>query len=255
MVDAETADFFTRLQQEDPENRICCDSGTACPQWASVSHGIYISIEASGVHRSLGVAVSSVQSISMDSWKPLHRRMMELGGNRRFREFLREHGIPDSMPIRQKYHTRAAKWYRQHLRAMAEGAVPPEPLPPNTGHLLECDASSPEQLMLDKVYAGASVTASASQGRIARPRGKATGANTAGLQSLDPGNEAGAQLLCNGTAATSFDGKPASHPGCVSLTSSGAPVASYGPSLWCVAATCVAPFCRRVLRRGKACVP
>mmetsp|Transcript_55593 Transcript_55593/g.107236 ORF Transcript_55593/g.107236 Transcript_55593/m.107236 type:complete len:239 (+) Transcript_55593:65-781(+) len=238
MVDADTADFFGK-QQEDTENRICCDSGTACPQWASVSHGIYISIEASGVHRSLGVAVSSVQSTTMDSWKPIHRRMMELGGNSRFKNFLREQGIPDSMPIRQKYNTRAAEWYRQHLRALAEGAKSPEPLPPNTGHLPQSGESSPEQLMLDKLYEG--------RGAVARPRGKATAARSTGLQNLDPVNEDGAQLLCNETIGASFHGQ-----GCVST---GVPVASYGPSLWCVAATCVAPFFRRFLRRSKVCVP
>jgi len=248
MADAETTDLFERLQQEDPENNICCDSGTECPQWASISHGIYISAESSGVHRSLGVAVSNVRSTTMDSWKPLHRKMMELGGNRRFKDFVREQGIPDNMPIRQKYGTRAAKWYRLHLRALAEGAALPEPLPPNTGHLPECDKPSPEQLMLDKLYADG----------VARHRGTAVAA-TASLQSHDPGNLAGDQLLCNGTAATSFERQPA-NPERVSLTSPGAPVAGtpvagYGPSLWYVAATCVAPFCRRFLRQGKACVP
>ena len=87
------------------------------------------------MHRSLGVRVSFVQSTSMDAWKPVHQRMMELGGNRRFEEFLLQQGIPRETPIREKFLTRAAKWYREDLRAMAEGTERPPPLPASIGHL------------------------------------------------------------------------------------------------------------------------
>jgi len=59
------------------------------------------------------------------------------------------------MPIREKYQTRAAAWYREELRALAEGREPPSPLPLNTGHLSTCEAASETQLMLDKVFAQA----------------------------------------------------------------------------------------------------
>jgi len=123
--------------------------------WASVSHGVYISIGASGIHRSLGVKTSFVQSTTMDSWKPLHLRMMELGGNRRFREFLESHGVASTLPIREKYQTKAAAWYREALKAEAEGKPLPEPLAPGTGHLLTCEAPSKEQVMLDRIFARA----------------------------------------------------------------------------------------------------
>lgn len=157
MADECTLFFFEREKKVEASNGFCCDCGTAEPQWASVSHGIYLSIEASGAHRSLGVKVSYVQSTRMDSWKPIHLRMMELGGNSKFTGFLQEHGIPDELPIRQKYNTRAAEWYRANLRALALGTDPPLPLSPRTGHLPSADAaaSSPEQLILDQVFAKA----------------------------------------------------------------------------------------------------
>merc|ERR1719158_1319200 len=113
-VDPQAVEFFSK-QMEDPENAMCCDCGTEEATWVSVSHGIYLSIGAAGLHRSLGVKVSFVQSTTMDSRKPVHLKMMELGGNRRFNEFLADHGIPVDMPVREKYQTRAAVWYRKNL--------------------------------------------------------------------------------------------------------------------------------------------
>jgi hypothetical protein len=78
--------------------------------------------------------------------------MMELGGNQRWIDFLAEHGIPEDLPIREKYSTRAAAWYRARLRAEAEGLEPPEPLPPGTGHLPMQDVPNRTVAVLDKVY-------------------------------------------------------------------------------------------------------
>jgi len=156
MVDPKASEFFRREREKDPANMQCADCGTEDAAWASISHGIYLSIGASGVHRSLGVRVSFVQSTTMDSWKPVHLRMMELGGNRRFAEFLRQHGIPEDMPLRQKYRTRAAEWYRENLRAEAEGTELPDPLPEGTGHLPSEDGANDLMgAMLDEVFSAA----------------------------------------------------------------------------------------------------
>jgi len=147
-----SGELFSALRA-DPANQACCDGGAGEAEWASVSHGIYLSIAAAGVHRSMGVRTSFVQSTAMDAWKPLHLRMMELGGNRRFSDFLRQHGIPDGTPLREKYATRAAAWYRRALRAEAEGSDAPEPLAENTGHLPEESCAS--SAVLDRVFAEA----------------------------------------------------------------------------------------------------
>lgn len=129
------AELFEGMREEDAANRACCDGGSSEASWASVSHGIYLSIGAAGVHRSLGVKVSFVRSTTMDTWSPLHLRMMELGGNRRFCNFLKVHGVPEDLCIVEKYRTRAAQWYRENLRAEAESTPPPQSLPAGTGHL------------------------------------------------------------------------------------------------------------------------
>ncbi|XP_071109531.1 arf-GAP with coiled-coil, ANK repeat and PH domain-containing protein 2-like isoform X2 [Haliotis cracherodii] len=63
-----------------PGNDRCCDCGSPEPRWASINLGITLCIECSGIHRSFGVHLSKVRSITLDAWEPeLIKVMVEIG--------------------------------------------------------------------------------------------------------------------------------------------------------------------------------
>uniref|UniRef100_A0A674A0A6 Arf-GAP with coiled-coil, ANK repeat and PH domain-containing protein n=1 Tax=Salmo trutta TaxID=8032 RepID=A0A674A0A6_SALTR len=61
---------------QSPGNHRCCDCSEEEPRWASVNLGITMCIECSGIHRSLGVHLSKVRSLTLDSWDPEQLKLL-----------------------------------------------------------------------------------------------------------------------------------------------------------------------------------
>ncbi|XP_041118737.1 arf-GAP with coiled-coil, ANK repeat and PH domain-containing protein 2-like isoform X5 [Polyodon spathula] len=141
-------------------NASCCDCGMAEPRWASINLGITLCIECSGIHRSLGVHLSKVRSLTLDSWEPeLLKVMCELGNsviNRIYEANLEALGAKKPQPgdprqeieayIRAKYvekrfvqkptaaeqRTKVISLSRQEKRLSSSSSeyLPPRPPPP-----------------------------------------------------------------------------------------------------------------------------
>ncbi|XP_028127537.1 ADP-ribosylation factor GTPase-activating protein AGD5-like [Camellia sinensis] len=64
-----------------PENRECADCKSKGPRWASVNLGIFVCMQCSGIHRSLGVHISKVRSATLDTWLPEQVAFIQSMGN------------------------------------------------------------------------------------------------------------------------------------------------------------------------------
>ena len=104
-------------------NERCVDCGSKLSvDWASVNLGVYFCIDCSGRHRSYGVHISFVRSITMDKWDDRQLAYMKAGGNKACKAFLKEHDCYE-LPPAQRWASKGAEKWRQKLREQVEGGM------------------------------------------------------------------------------------------------------------------------------------
>uniref|UniRef100_A0A8C4IBR1 Un-named sa1614 n=1 Tax=Dicentrarchus labrax TaxID=13489 RepID=A0A8C4IBR1_DICLA len=87
-----------------PGNNNCCDCGAPDPGWLSTNLGILTCIECSGIHREMGVHVSRIQSLSLDSLGTSDLLLARNVGNSGFNEILEANLLSPSLKPSQHSH-------------------------------------------------------------------------------------------------------------------------------------------------------
>lgn len=64
-------------------NSRCAECNSKQPRWSSTNLGVFVCIRCSGIHRNLGVHISKVKSVSLDSWTQEQVDFMRSWGNER----------------------------------------------------------------------------------------------------------------------------------------------------------------------------
>merc|ERR1712184_77346 len=70
---------------QDEDNKYCVDCDAKGPRWVSWNLGIFVCIRCAGIHRNLGVHISKVKSVNLDSWTPHQVACMQIMGNSKAR--------------------------------------------------------------------------------------------------------------------------------------------------------------------------
>lgn len=86
--------ILRRLLLEE-DNKYCADCDAKGPRWASWNIGVFLCIRCAGIHRNLGVHISKVKSVNLDTWTEKQITSIEGLGNRTCRKVYEAH-LPSS---------------------------------------------------------------------------------------------------------------------------------------------------------------
>ena len=120
----EAALVFDRLKK-DPANQVCFDCPNRNPTWTSIPFGVFLCLECLAVHRNMGVHITFVKSLNLDSWQRIQLRNFKFGGNKAAKDYFCKNGGSqffnklNGVDATAKYTSPVALKYKEKLKAKA----------------------------------------------------------------------------------------------------------------------------------------
>ena len=108
-------DIYELMNIED--NKKCFDCQTENLIFVSVNNAIFLCETYYKIHKRLGENISKVKSLTSDELTPEEIALLKIGGNTRYRDFIKEYGIKEEYNKVYKYHLKLADYYRSLLLA------------------------------------------------------------------------------------------------------------------------------------------
>jgi ADP-ribosylation factor GTPase-activating protein 1 len=123
--------LLQELLSKDTYNKFCVDCNRNESTHTSVTYGTFICQDCASIHLAvLGMDKSYVKPIFGEPWDNHQVRMVQLGGNKKLWDFLKQYAGLEQKGVSQKYESAAARFYRKKLNAEATGRPFSEKEPP-----------------------------------------------------------------------------------------------------------------------------
>lgn len=106
--------YFSELLHAN-SNSMCIDCGSVDCTWVSLGFGTILCLVCAGHHRSMGVHITLVRSIALDSWSADQLKTIKEGGNFAFQEYVSKLDVNDDEDVNHatgKYNIPEVLYYR-----------------------------------------------------------------------------------------------------------------------------------------------
>lgn len=130
-----------------PSNSNCFDCNLNNPEWISINNGIFLCLTCAGYHRNLGLIISKIKSILLDTWSLKEYNLLKNSGNQRLKLFMKKYDIDLNEKIEIKYKHKIIQYYRDLIKAENDNLNLPEELSKEEAkQLIKDNIKSEEQI-------------------------------------------------------------------------------------------------------------